>query len=1018
MSGSSSSRVHGCELREIWQWNRERNGSSIRSFAKVMALSGLITGDVAYFGSCYVWIDFGTSAKPVPETTIAANNDPSREYPQNAAPVAGHEAPSASSQQPEQEAGPSTMLLEHDLNSERRKRRRTDQDIPIGNGAEPHEDYGVAERSVPTNEHVLFANPAEWQLPVASIENTAVQLPPVYGPMPGFAGTDAMPPNSSTPEKQYPERQKTLKLNPNGKLIQSPVGKQSEEQESKKQDKGSKRGRKPKKENTKVLIIKYASDDSTRERLGKAIADIISGRTSSKFRPIAPKPNPSPAPSHQTQTPKATHPFFLKKPAQKSDTPGSIQSVEDVTPNQTAADTNQPSVAKESSNLGSSGRIATPFSTFKPRPKFPELIYPLWPPRDFVHVRSVETVFDSQQKGPIDSLERKKAKGAVVRVHDHENVLSSAYGRPVNKEISRALRIPGRYVASGQTLRKAIASQLSNFSTQRADLPRRAIHPAIAHVDSHLATSMSAFDTGTCESCLWTQKYAPDCAEKVLQSGREAHMLRDWLRFLIISAVDTGKTPKESEKAKQKAEEKKRAKKRQKADRLEGFIVSSEDEASEMGELDDSEEDELAGGVTVSSKRTVIRSGDLAASSKPERGRMTNAILLSGPPGSGKTASVYAVAKELDFEVFEINPGSRRNNRDIVERVGDMTRNHLVHKMNVGEEGSAQQSRDTSEEIGQEDGKQNKLMSFFKQRPTSSNAVPENKPARKEAEQESETKASRPQRQSLILLEEADILFEEDRQFWSGVMTLIQHSRRPIIITCNDENLIPMENISLHAILRYRALPHDLAVDYLLLVAANEGHILQRTVVSDLYKAAGNDLRKTLMDLNFWCQMAIGSQKSGLDWMLDRWPVGIDLDQNGDPLRVLSLNTYQHYMGWFNRDMLLDNKMDSEVEAQKESLEWWQLSIQDSEAMNFSGSLSARAFHPVTSRHEQIEQLRYESEYAEMRSALDVLCNGCPVDPKLVSFFPPYYTIGSFVELTFCRMLLIPPCHQCLRNTG
>lgn len=968
-----------------------------------------------------MWVDFGTSAKPEPEATIATNNDPSHEPSQNAAPVAGHEAAFASWQPPAQGAEPTAVFLEQDMNSERRKRRRTDQDFPIDNGAEAGEEYGVAEGTVSTNEPVFPTNPVGWQLPMVPVDHTVAQLPPIYGLTPAYGGTNVMPPNPITPEKQYPERKKTLKLNPNGKLVQSPLGKQPEAQDTKKQEKGSKRGRKPKKENTKLVVIKYASDDSTRERLGKAIADIISGRMGSKFQPIAPKPNPSPAPvptpNHQSS--KATHPFFLKKPARKSDTPGSIQSVDDMTPNQTTTDVIRPSLTRENSNLSSSGRTAAPFSTFKPRPKFPEPIYPLWPPRDFVHVRSVDTDNGPQQAGSLFSLDRKKAKEAVVRVHDRENVLSSTYEWSVHREIPQALRLPGRYVASGQTLRKAIASQLSNFSTNRPELnaPRRAIHPAITHLDQRLTTSLSAFDTGTCEPCLWTQKYAPDSAEKVLQSGKEAHMLRDWLQFLVISAVDTGKTPKESEKAKQKAEEKKRAKKRQKANKLEGFIVSSEDEASEMGELDDSEEDELAGGVTVSSKRTVIRSGDLAASSKPERGRMTNAILLSGPPGSGKTASVYAVAKELDFEVFEINAGSRRSNRDILERVGDMTRNHLVNKMNVGEEGSAQQSRDASEEPGQEDGKQNKLMSFFKQRTTNSLAVPENKPTRKESEQENETKTSRPQKQSLILLEEADILFEEDRQFWAGVMTLIQHSRRPIIITCNDESLIPLENISFHAILRYRALPHDLAVDYLLLVAANEGHILQRTVVSDLYNAAGNDLRKTLMDLNFWCQMAIGSQKSGLDWMLDRWPLGIDLDQNGDPLRVLSLNTYQHYMGWFSRDMLLDNTMDSEVEAQKESLEWWQLSIQDSETMNFSHSLSVRSSLPVQSKHEQLEQLRYESEYAEMRSALDVLCNGCPVDPRLVSPFTPLIYSQQFVELIFCRILLILPCRQCQRNT-
>ena len=955
-----------------------------------------------------------------------ANGIPSNDPPQDGAPTVGYRdtvngqsADEKDRQISECNSRPSYILklpvalLEPDPNSGRRKRRRTDQHEPsdIANGI-PLDDISSVEDTRATtsliepNHHVEFT-------PVAPAHTLT---PGIADPVPESAVTNHAIPDTSDATNEttegphtprYPERQRTLRLNPNGKLLSSPVGKKSEETDLKKDSKGSKKsGRKAKRDGNKLVIMKYANDGSTRERIGKLIDDIVNGRT--RFSPQRPAPCLQPvsgpgsvpttpaAPRPVTnQPPKSTHPFFLKKPVRKPDSQCTAQAhaQDSAATNSPAEDARKPRTSiRESPSVSSLGTARSTISSFKPRSKFPEPIYPLWPPRDFVHVRDAEKPPSPQHKDSFRSLDadQKKAKDAVVHVHDEENVLLSAvYGQSMSKDIPEALRIPGRHVASGQTLRKAIARQLSGYFwtqdpaklTQSNDM-----HPAIARLNSSMATSMTAFDRGQCDTLPWTQKYAPNCAEEVLQTGREAHMLRDWMRFLVISAVDTGKSSKDGERAKQKAKDKKRAKKRKKSEKLDGFVVSSEDEASEMGELSDSEEDELAGGVTVSSKRTVVRSGDLAASSKSgtEKGRVSNAILLSGPSGCGKSASIHAVAKELDFEVFEINPGNRRNGRDILERVGDMTRNHLVNKLHMGEGTSNQSSRDASpQEVEPEEGKQNKLMSFFKPQPTSA-GTKGTKFSHKETEKETDAKSSRPQKQSLILLEEADILFEGDRQFWSGVISLIQQSRRPIIITCNDENLIPLHDLSLHAILRYRPPVHQLAIDYLLLVAANEGHVLQRPAVNHLYIAARNDLRRAIMDLNFWCQMGIGSKKSGLDWMIDRWPPGRDLDQNRDPLRVLSLNTYQPFMGWFGRDMLLDDALDTEVEMQQESRDWWQLSIQDSETMAFSNSRTTSKSQISESKQEQLEKLRYESEYADMRSVLDTLCTGCPVDPKLV----------------------------------
>lgn len=876
--------------------------------------------------------------------------------------------------------------LEDDPNSSRRKRRRTDQHdvsgIANSTPSDAEEDNTTPANPIITYEDADSAPTIESQIPTTDNADPPEPQPPtIENPTSTGPANDA---TVQTEERRYPERQRTLRLNPNGKLLSSPVGKQPEEKEPK-DNKGKKGPQKSKKDGNKLVIIKYTSDEIAKERIGKLIDDIINGRRKHQAQRLASKPASVPTPK---QTPRATvnqpskptHPFFSKKSTRKPNTPTEPHGEDSEALNPLAETPRRPlSLTREGSGVAS-----TP--SFRPRvSKFPEPIHPLWPPRDFVHVRGADADINPYRDPLYSNMDQRKAKGVSVRIHDQENVLlSGTFGQSMKKQVPQALRLPTRFVASGEVMGKALTSQLSEHSSRPKNgdtAIKKDAHPGISRLYSSLATSMTAFDRGQCDTCLWTQKYAPTSAEEVLQTGKEAHMLRDWLKFLIISAVDTGKSSKDAEKAKQKSEEKKRAKKRQKKDKLDGFIVSSEDEASEMGELE-SEEDELAGDVTVSSsKRTVIRSGDLAAGLKgSERGRMTNAILLSGPAGSGKTASVQAVAKELGFEVFEINSGSRRNGRDIVERVGDMTRNHIVHKLHFGDEGTGQPSDGSTGEV-QEDGKQNKLMGFFKSNPADTKTNKESPATPKVAEPDVDTKRS--QKQSLILLEEADILFEEDRQFWSGVMSLIQQSRRPIIITCNNEKLIPLEDISFHAILRYSPPPQDLAVDYLLLMAANEGHMLQRNSVGDLYRAARSDLRKAIMDLNFWCQMAIGSNKSGLEWMMDRWPPGRDCDENGDTLRVLSLNTYQQYMGWFGRDMLLDGTLDSEVESQQQSLRWWERNIQDSENMAFS---SSHTLSPAKSKLEQLEQLQYESEYADMRSALDLLCTGCSVDTRLVGY--------------------------------
>ena len=211
---------------------------------------------------------------------------------------------------------------------------------------------------------------------------------------------------------------------------------------------------------------------------------------------------------------------------------------------------------------------------------------------------------------------------------------------------------------------------------------------------------------------------------------------------------------------------------------------------------------------------------------------LTNTILLTGPSGSGKTAAVYACAEELGWEVFEVYPGiGKRNGASLLSLVGDVGKNHIVNHGSRPSARTREKQNNDAEVLGQTSAEAQKggrktappvFASFFNPLPnlpkvpanSSASELPESERILINVEEreptcvtelgcnnslsfrspgathpltpseKQETRNSGP-RQSIILLEEVDILYGEDVNFWAAVVNLIKESRRPVVMTCN-----------------------------------------------------------------------------------------------------------------------------------------------------------------------------------------------------------------------------------------
>ena len=348
-------------------------------------------------------------------------------------------------------------------------------------------------------------------------------------------------------------------------------------------------------------------------------------------------------------------------------------------------------------------------------------------------------------------------------------------------------------------------------------------------LDQPFPSSPAEPEESSNSNLLWNDRWSPKRADEVLGNEQSALYLRDWLLALKLHIHGASEAPSQSsvasdKKGKQKASKAKsmvkgsrgtkrprivrdveRKRRRVDSEEPEEAWIADDDSEDDPLDLIFASEDDLIGypisrlrrGRGISSENeselTSIDETSEELSSRPPSDdvppfsykapkfgdTIRNTILLTGPPGCGKTAAVYACAKELGWEVFEVYPGvGDRSGAALQKLIGEVGKNHLVKQT---------QSKAKVEK----DKERVKPKRNFAKRVVSDDedelAVA---PVSDAAEQPSE-EPSQPElaeiSQSIVLVEEVDILYREDANFWPTMVKIIKECHRPVVMTCNGE---------------------------------------------------------------------------------------------------------------------------------------------------------------------------------------------------------------------------------------
>lgn len=189
----------------------------------------------------------------------------------------------------------------------------------------------------------------------------------------------------------------------------------------------------------------------------------------------------------------------------------------------------------------------------------------------------------------------------------------------------------------------------------------------------------------------------------------------------------------------------------------------------------------------------------------------------------------------------------------------------------------------------------------------------------------------------------------------------------------SDPSVIP-ENFANCKFIEFSAADPEIVLEYLRLITLSQGHIIDPTLLEQIYLKTKRDLRQTLAQVQFWCQFGVGDSRCGADWI--NWG-GQESDW------VMSRGTYTEGVEWRQEkeigiEMVLETVEEVVPDLDIEGMIWPR-----DVRIQLTGSISERQKLSFVSLSEM-------AEYLDSMSFLD-----SSLDQQFTT-----YEIESFVKLS------------------
>ncbi|KAL3504157.1 hypothetical protein ACH5RR_033998 [Cinchona calisaya] len=308
------------------------------------------------------------------------------------------------------------------------------------------------------------------------------------------------------------------------------------------------------------------------------------------------------------------------------------------------------------------------------------------------------------------------------------------------------------------------------------------------------------------ENCLWTDKFQPRKAAEICGNGEAVKFISEWLYLWHEKGSQTGKSSFHDEKIVGHG--------------IDYFCYQSDTDSENMDE-------EMS---------------------------LKNVLLVTGPVGSGKSAAIYACAEEQGFQVLEINASDWRNGALVKQKFGEALESHwLEYKIeNTANSEKRPPSKSSPEVIEVTERSENEVVELIPLSDEEDSQLANEMPSKLIC---SENRVLNVQNKikTLILFEDVEATLSEDRGFLSTIQQLAQTAKRPMILTANNYNPILPNNLDrLEVSFSAPSLKELLGLGHV--VCAAEKAKINPWLMDRFIESCQGDIRKTIMNLQFWCQ--------------------------------------------------------------------------------------------------------------------------------------------------------------------